>query len=200
MIASLVTVTGLYSVSWTIIGRPTLFLQPEWILWSDGIGLLHIFLFAIAAAITIILLSRTLFGLRMRAVGENPLMGSALNIGIWRYTVLGLALSNALAALAGALFAQRIYIADINSGFGITLTALVPLLAAGAIVSSSRALATITALIAVFSVAYRMVFGVVLVLEVDPEMYRLVSAVGLALVFVLIRGRTPVIGAGIRWS
>lgn len=200
VIASLITVTGLYSVSWLIMARPTVFLTDDLIIWGNQSALLTVALLVSAIAVVVALLAQTLFGLRMRALGENPLVGDALGIGAWRYTCAGLAISNAIAAMAGALFAQRVFVADINSGFGVTLTALVPVFAAGALVSSPRSLMKIICIVVAVSIAYRLIFGAVLLADVRPEMYRLISAICLVAVFAVLRGRAAFIASSLRWS
>ncbi|HEY2979101.1 MAG TPA: ABC transporter permease, partial [Burkholderiaceae bacterium] len=57
-------------------------------------------------------------GLAMRSTGGNPRMARAQGISTDRQTLAGLALSNALVALAGALFVQTQGGADISMGVG----------------------------------------------------------------------------------
>ncbi|MFX7866340.1 hypothetical protein ABTK37_20300, partial [Acinetobacter baumannii] len=48
----------------------------------------------------------TQIGLSLRATGANPRMARAQGVATGRATLAGMALSNALVALAGALYAQ----------------------------------------------------------------------------------------------
>ena len=57
-------------------------------------------------------------GSALRATGNNPAMSRAQGINIDRMKVLGLAISNALVALAGGLMSQYQGYADINMGRG----------------------------------------------------------------------------------
>lgn len=57
-------------------------------------------------------------GLAMRATGINARMASAQGVSASKMIVLGMALSNALIALGGALFAQTTGSADLASGIG----------------------------------------------------------------------------------
>ena len=52
----------------------------------------------------------------MRATGANPRMARAQGIRVGVHVMAGVALSNALVALAGALFAQTNGFADVTSG------------------------------------------------------------------------------------
>ena len=60
----------------------------------------------------------TELGSAIRATGSNPAMSRALGINIDTMKVLGLAISNALVALAGGLLAQYQGFSDINMGRG----------------------------------------------------------------------------------
>src|SRR3546814_8821672 len=63
-------------------------------------------------------------GLAMRATGANPRMARAQGVDTRWQTYLGLALSNALVALGGALFAQTNGFADVTSGVGTIVVGL----------------------------------------------------------------------------
>jgi putative ABC transport system permease protein len=63
-------------------------------------------------------------GLALRATGINPIVSPSYGINIGRMTLTGLALSNALVAFAGALFAQAHGFADISMGTGTLITGL----------------------------------------------------------------------------
>ncbi len=54
------------------------------------------------------LLNRTRFGLRLRSAGENPEAASSLGVRIWPLRYAGVAISGALAGLAGAFLAIEI--------------------------------------------------------------------------------------------
>ena len=60
----------------------------------------------------------------MRATGANPRMARAQGIATGRAICVGMALSNALVALAGALFAQTNGFADVTIGTGTIVVGL----------------------------------------------------------------------------
>src|SRR5690606_33652491 len=62
---------------------------------------------------------RTEIGLALRATGDNPQMIRALGTNTNQMIVLGLALSNGLVGLSGALIAQYQGFADVNMGIGL---------------------------------------------------------------------------------
>ena len=63
-------------------------------------------------------------GSAIRATGNNPVMSRAQGIDIERMKMIGFALSNGIAALAGGLVAQYQGFADINMGRGATVIGL----------------------------------------------------------------------------
>ena len=67
---------------------------------------------------------RTEIGLAMRATGDNPQMIRALGVNTNTMIVLGLAISNGLVGLAGALIAQYQGFADVNMGLGLIIAGL----------------------------------------------------------------------------
>ncbi|MCB0090288.1 MAG: ABC transporter permease [Caldilineaceae bacterium] len=67
---------------------------------------------------------RTEIGLALRATGDNPQMVRALGVNTDGMIVLGLALSNGMVGLAGALVAQYQGFADVNMGLGLIIAGL----------------------------------------------------------------------------
>ena len=63
-------------------------------------------------------------GLAMRATGANARMARAQGVDTSRQIYLGMAISNALVALGGALFAQTNGFADVTSGVGTIVVGL----------------------------------------------------------------------------
>ena len=64
---------------------------------------------------------RTNLGLAMRATGDNDQMIRALGVEVGWMMTFGLALSNALVALAGALLVQYQGFADVQMGIGMVV-------------------------------------------------------------------------------
>jgi putative ABC transport system permease protein len=76
------------------------------------------------AAGLLALFLRTDVGLAMRATGANPRMARAQGIRVGAQIMAGVALSNALVALAGSLFAQTNGFADVTAGIGTIVVGL----------------------------------------------------------------------------
>lgn len=67
---------------------------------------------------------RTEVGIGMRATGDNPRMSNAQGIDTRKYLIGGVALSNALVGLSGAMVTQHQGFADVNSGAGLIIAGL----------------------------------------------------------------------------
>src|SRR5690606_23833709 len=127
LLASILMMIALYSINLRIMGgpniplimEPTVFnmLQPEGM--SDYVFRpLLLVVVLVAAKLLLDWYFSTQIGLAMRATGSNPRMARAQGVATGRRVLAGMALSNALCALAGALFAQSQGGADISMGIG----------------------------------------------------------------------------------
>ncbi|MEN8236386.1 MAG: ABC transporter permease [Pseudomonadota bacterium] len=133
LLASILTMMGLYSVNLRIMGRPNLPLYSEATVFTPFISLFGsrangvIVLLTIMVLIVSALVFRFLsseIGLAMRATGKNPQMARAQGIRTQHMILAGMALSNSLVALAGAFFAQSMGFADITLGLGTILVGI----------------------------------------------------------------------------
>ena len=86
-------------------------------------------------------------GLAMRATGANPRMARAQGIATGRATLAGMALSNALVALAGALFAQTQGGADISMGIGTIVIGLAAVIIGETLLPARRLVLTTLAVV-----------------------------------------------------
>jgi putative ABC transport system permease protein len=75
-------------------------------------------------AFTIIMMAATRKGLSIRAAGSNPNYARGLGINVTFSLTLGLACTNALAALSGVLLSVRQGFADVGMGQGVLILAL----------------------------------------------------------------------------
>jgi len=133
LLASILTMIALYSINLRIMGRPNIALLGTTTILTpfQGLGLSNLYLKPLFAGVVLIivggLLTRFLlsaYGLSMRATGSNPRMARAQGIDTQTTTYVGMAMSNALVALAGALFAQMNGFADVTIGTGTIVVGL----------------------------------------------------------------------------
>ena len=173
LLASILTMIALYSINLRIMGRPNIALLGETTILTpvEDLGvwpplarpLFLGVLVAICAVLTIRFL-RSEIGLAMRATGVNPRMAEAQGIAVGGITCLGMALSNALVALAGALFAQANGFADITIGTGTIVVGLAAVIV-GETILPRPTVAMAVAGCVLGSIFYRIV--VALALEAD---------------------------------
>jgi putative ABC transport system permease protein len=127
LLASILVMIALYSINLRIMGKPNVALIDEPTVFTmfaiDGLPEywlkpLVLLVIVIASKLLLDLFFASEAGLAMRATGGNPRMARAQGVSTDRQTLAGLALSNALVALAGALFVQTQGGADISMGVG----------------------------------------------------------------------------------
>ncbi len=133
LLASILTMTALFSINLRIMGRPnvSLLMQDTVLTPFYGRGLADYYvrpafllvLVVIAVALVAWFL-RSEFGLAMRATGANARMARAQGVRTNLQIFVGMAFSNALVGLAGALFAQTNGFADVTSGVGTIVVGL----------------------------------------------------------------------------
>lgn len=119
---------------------------------------------------------RTHLGLAMRATGDNDQMVRALGSSDGVMLTGGLALSNALVAMAGALLAQYQGFADAQMGIGMLVWGLASVIIGEALVGTNRFGYLLVG--AVFgSVLFRLLVAVALRWGLDPNDLKLITAV-----------------------
>jgi putative tryptophan/tyrosine transport system permease protein len=104
---------------------------------------------------------RTELGLAMRATGDNQQMIRSLGRDTQGMFVLGLALSNGLVGLSGAIFAQYQGFADVNMGLGLIIAGLAAVII-GETIFRPRRLAAATLAVILGMVIYRLAIAAAL--------------------------------------
>jgi putative ABC transport system permease protein len=191
---------ALYSINLRVMGKPnvplisepTIFtiLQPEAI--PDYVARPLILLVVVAIAkLMLDWFFSSEIGLAMRATGANARMARAQGIATGRATLAGMALANALVALAGALFAQTQGGSDISMGIGTIVIGLAAVIIGENILPARRLVWTTLAVI-LGAILYR--FFIALALNSDfiglqAQDLNLVTAVLVMLALVLPMGK-----------
>ncbi|KYO49468.1 ABC transporter permease [Tistrella mobilis] len=198
LLASILMMIALYSINLRIMGRPNVALLGERTVLTpfEGLGLpfylLTPLVFAVVMIAAMILLIRFLnseMGLAMRATGANARMARAQGINTAAMTLLGMALSNGLVAIGGALFAQSQGSADVTMGVGTIVVGLASVIG-GEAVMSTRTIARAIIACLVGAILYRVAVALALnagFLGLTASDLNLVTAVLVAAAMVLPR-------------
>lgn len=173
LLASILMMIALYSINLRIMGKPnvplitepTVFsiLQPEWL--SDYVAR-PLILLGVVVIVKLLLdwFLATQTGLAMRATGSNGRMARAQGVNTGGMILAGMALSNAMVGLAGALFAQTQGGADISMGIGTIVIGLAAVIV-GESILPSRKLVLATLAVILGAIVYR--FFIALALNSD---------------------------------
>lgn len=196
LLASILTMIALFSVNLRIMGRPnvallgepTVFTPFEWLglpfTWLQPLVFLAV---AVLATLLVDLYLLSEVGLALRATGANPRVARAQGVHTDRAVLAGLAVSNALVGLAGALFAQSQGGADVSMGIGIIVVGLAAVIVGETLVPG-RGVVLGTLACVVGSLVYRLVIALALnadVLGLKAQDLNLVTAVLVALALTL---------------
>ncbi|MCT8989768.1 ABC transporter permease [Chelativorans sp. SCAU2101] len=201
LLASILTMIALFSVNLRVMGRPNMavFNRETVITPFYDLGLpdhvVRPLVLSVLVLVTVLVLARFLasdFGLAMRAAGANQRMARANGVDVGRQIYAGMAISNALTGIGGALFAQVAGFADVTSGVGTIVVGLAAVIV-GETLFRTRALFIALLACVIGSVIYRV--AVQLALSADFLFLRasdlnLVTAVLVALALILPRLRS----------
>ncbi|MCU1236463.1 MAG: transporter permease, partial [Candidatus Solibacter sp.] len=131
---------------------------------------------AIAAVCVLLLLFlRTNLGTAMRATGDNAQMIRALGSDDGLMVILGLALSNSLIAMSGALLAQYQGFADVQMGIGMVVWGLASVIIGEALVGTRKLGYALTGTV-MGSVLFRLLVAVALRWGLNPNDLKLITA------------------------
>ncbi|MBL4614681.1 MAG: ABC transporter permease [Magnetovibrio sp.] len=202
LLASILTMIALYSVNLRIMGRPNVALLGETTVFSplESLDMPMYVSLPIALAVLVLVMKLALdwflnseIGLAMRATGVNPRMARAQGIHTDRYIIGGMALSNALVALAGALFAQSQGAADVTLGVGVIVVGLAAVIG-GEAVMNTRTIFRATIACVIGSIMYRLAVAGALnseMIGLKAQDLNLITAVLVTLAMVIPGMRMP---------
>jgi len=201
LLSGILVMTALYSVNLHVMGKSNVLLlsattlasQAEWLGyrvlrtesdlsvlgWSVGVrdaAMLAAALgFVAFVGLALYLFFRTNLGTAMRATGDNPQMIRALGVSIDWVIIFGLALSNGLIALAGALLAQYQGFADVQMGIGMVVWGLASVIIGESLVGSHGIGILITGAV-MGSVLFRLMVAIALRWGLNPNDLKLITA------------------------
>ena len=136
---------------------------------------------------------RTNLGTAMRATGDNPHMICALGVSVDGATIFGLALSNGLVGLCGALIAQYQGFADVQMGVGMVVLGIASVIIGESLVGTNSVGLLIAGTV-MGSVLFRLLVAIALRWGLNPNNLKLITAI-----FVFAALVTPNFARGIRF-
>lgn len=199
LLASILTMIALYSINLRIMGRPNIALLGETTVFSplDALGIstyvavpAALFVLVVAAKLAMDWFLNSEIGLAMRATGANARMARAQGINTDFYTLLGMAISNALVAL----FAQSQGAADVTMGVGVIVVGLAAVIGGEAVILP-RTIFLATLACVTGSLLYRLAVALALNAEfigLKAQDLNLITALLVAAAMVLPSVRAPV--------
>ena len=191
ILAGIITNTGLYSVNLlamgfksnlSILNKTTIFTMFE----STHIGgkyneLILLIIIIVLAVSLLILFLNTRLGLSIRATGDNPDMIQSSSINPIFTITIGLAISNALTGLCGALVGQMQNFSDINAGTGIVVIGLACLIIGETLIGKKNIKRNAIAAV-IGSIIYRLIYAIIVKTRIVPiEMMKLLTALIVAI-------------------
>ena len=171
LLAGVLTMIMLYSINLRIMGRPNLSLlrastatrivSAAWSPLGSLAVLVFIGLLTVAIKLGLDYFLRTEVGFALRATGGSEQMITAQGVSVNTMKLLGLALSNGLVAMSGALVSQYSGFADVGMGIGTIVTGLAAVIIGGALIRSNR-VGLMTLSVLVGSIIYRVAVSLAL--------------------------------------
>ncbi|AKG15026.1 ABC transporter permease [Moraxella bovoculi] len=198
LLSGILVMTALYSVNLRIMGAPNLSLLGEptvfapFIQGSNGVWV------RVLVALGVVVIAKlfldwffsTQTGLAMRATGSNTKMAQAQGINTSWMIVLGIAISNGLIALSGALFVQTQGGADVSIGIGTIVIGLAAVIIGETVLTAKRTF-WITLAVIIGAVLYKLFIQIALSSQTlrsigfGPQDLNLVTALLVVIVLML---------------
>ncbi len=185
LLAGILTQIALYSINLRIMGKANLpLLRTDTLLsgmhdagqFGTWVSVAVFGATALAFMLALDWFLNTDLGLALQATGDNERMIRAQGVSTDFTKILGLALSNALVGLSGALIAQYQGFADIGMGIGLIVAGLASVIIGQALVTSRRFVFATFAVV-LGSVVYREVIQLALNAGFNPNDMKLISAI-----------------------
>ncbi|HEK9981683.1 ABC transporter permease [Streptococcus equi subsp. zooepidemicus Sz35] len=187
LLAGILVMTSCHSIMLMVMGRANLGLHDlkriqDYLPFATDTNVLVAGL--VVATLVIFLLMYFLYtniGQAYIATGDNRDMAKSFGIHTDRMELMGLAISNALIALSGALVSQQDGYADVSKGIGVIVIGLASIIVGEVLYSTGLTLLERLIAIVVGSILYQFLISVVIALGFNTNYLKLFSAIILAL-------------------
>lgn len=189
LLAGILTMLGLYSINLKVMGgkanipllnKPTVYNFMEELLPGDYTRLIFDVIILLVVLCLFYFFLKTRIGFALRATGDNDQMVRSQGVNTDLIIVIGMALSNGLVSLSGALIAQEQSFVDVGMGIGMVVIGLASVIIGEALFGVKTLFRRLVAVI-LGSILYRLIIAFALELGMPPTDLKLVSAVIVAL-------------------
>lgn len=191
ILAGILTQLGLYSINLRIMDKsntPFLKVGTAFKQLAAGTGLSQNWCSLLIGGFVAALLIAALYwffgtemGSAIRATGNNENMARSQGMNTNHYKILGLALSNGMVSLSGALVSQHQGYADVKQGMGAIVTGLASIIIGEVVLGRRVNFAVKLAAVVAGSCIYRMIVAVVLQMGLSTDDLKLLTAALVAL-------------------
>ncbi|SEK38784.1 putative ABC transport system permease protein [Carnobacterium iners] len=193
LLAGILTMTALYSINLRIMNRANLSLLGKdkitdlfesFSLPNQFDTILMALILVTFIIVVLFLFFKTEFGQAIIATGDNEKMARSLGISTDQTKILGLMLSNGIIAGAGALIAQDNGYADISMGIGTIVIGLASVII-GEVIFGNITFVNRLICVVLGAIIYRLIIMFVLLVGLQPNDLKLISAFILAIFLAL---------------
>lgn len=196
LLSGILVMTALYSINLHIMGKSNLPLMSSKTLFSliesinpisnDSLWImLTLMVLVIVVGILLFIFFGTNLGTSMRATGNNQQMIRALGVNTSNMMILGLAISNSLIAMSGAILAQFQGFADVQMGIGMLVWGLASVIIGEALIGGEKSYGTLIVGAVLGSVIFRLLVAVALRWGMNPNDLKLVTAIFVFIALIL---------------
>ncbi|HEL1204806.1 TPA: ABC transporter permease [Streptococcus equi subsp. zooepidemicus] len=187
LLAGILVMTSCHSIMLMVMGRANLGLHDikriqDYLPFAVDTNVLVAGLIVVVLVISLLIyFLYTNIGQAYIATGDNRDMAKSFGIHTDRMELMGLAISNALIALSGALVSQQDGYADVSKGIGVIVIGLASIIVGEVLYSTGLTLLERLIAIVVGSILYQFLISAVIALGFNTNYLKLFSAIILAL-------------------
>ena len=194
ILASIITLTSIYSLNLIILGKPNVSLQGRatyytvfnTLFGSNSLSLILSIILILLVLFTLLhYFFKTDFGLSLVATGDNEIMARTFGINTSLIKCLSLMLANGLIAFSGSLVSQNDGFADVSMGIGTVVIGLSSIVLGEVIFARETTLSRRFIYTIIGSIVYQLLLTIVLEMGVSPIYYKLVTAIILVVILSL---------------
>ncbi|MFL0194781.1 ABC transporter permease [Clostridium sp. WILCCON 0269] len=176
LLSGILVMIALYSINLRIMTKSNIPLFGKQTIFSNNINvLLILFIIMIIVKVFLDLFLRTKLGFVLKAVGDNEQLVTSLSLNKDNVKLIGLAISNGLVALSGAMMAQYQGFSDVGMGTGTVVMGLAAVIMGESVFSKIKLLnPTTTALLG--SILYKGAIALALMCNLQSTDLKLITA------------------------